>query len=90
MTGPWLVAFVDGWMDGWVGQVCVSNFRLSVLASLPFFSDLLRQLASVSNQLLEATAAMASSFRGLAADFDQVGRASIEQDQHSIELLPLP
>lgn len=54
------------------GQMCVSNFRLPVLASFPFFPDLLRQLGSVATQLLEATVAMATGFDGNAEDFDMV------------------
>jgi hypothetical protein len=50
----------------------VSNFRLPVLASFPFFPDLLRQLGSVATQLLEATVALATGFDGEAEDFDMV------------------
>lgn len=53
-------------------QTCVSNFRLPVLASFPFFPDLLRQLGSVATQLLEATVALATGFDGEAEDFDMV------------------
>ena len=52
----------------------VCNFRLGVLAlaSFSFFPDLIRSLAMVTSQLLEAIANLALSSRGRAFDFHMV------------------
>lgn len=53
-------------------QVCVSNFRLPVLATFSFFPDFCRRLSEVACRLLSVTAGMALEFRGADGDWTEV------------------